>query len=145
MLYSQSQHFVMVLDRITFFHVALCTASCSALYKLPTLAVTGRDLPTRCICLVVWFLLKLQPPSQLGGNATAPSSSTVLCAILPQLSCQNISLMCENFINKCIYYGFQQEKRSPIVLGPIQTFSVLDRFCSKWMLARSGVQRGGRW
>lgn len=56
----------------------LCTTSYSALYKLPTLAVSGRDLPTRSIvCLVVWFLLKLQPPSWLRGSATAPSSSTV--------------------------------------------------------------------
>lgn len=146
MSYSQFQHFVVVLERITFFHVALCTASCSALYKLlPWQSLAG--IYPLGVSFLLWFGSSWNYNLLPSLEAAPQLPVQVLCCVqhCPNFPRQNISLVCENFINECIYYGFLQQKRSPIVLGSIQTFSVLGRrFCSKWMLATSGVQRGGR-
>lgn len=146
MLYSQFQHFVVVLERITFFHVALSAMQAALLYTnfLPWQSLAGTYPLSESFLL--WFGSSWNYNLLPSSEAAPQLPVQVLCCMqyCPNFPCQNISLMCENFINECIYYGFQQQKRSSIVLGSIQTFSVLDRFCSKWMLARSGVQRGGR-
>lgn len=144
---SQFQHSIVVLKRIKFLHVVLSVLQAALLYMnfLPWQALAG-TCPTLEVLLLLWLgssqsynlLFCLEPAPQL---AVQIPSCVQHC---PNSSCQNISLMCENFINKFMYYGFQHQKRSLIVLGTLQTSPVLDRFSSEWMLARSEVQGEGR-
>lgn len=140
---------VLGLERIMFLHVAFSVLQALllfSLYELPTLAGSGRDLPSiwNLIFIVVRFLPKLRSPSRLEGSTTAPGLNTALSAILPQLLMPKLPSCVWNFISDCVYYGFQYQKRSPIVQGTIQTLPVLDRSFFKWIQARLGVWGGGR-
>lgn len=145
MSYSQFQHWLWCWrgSRFSTLHSALHAA---LLYTnfLPWQSLAG-TYPLG-VSFLLWFGSSWNYNLLPGLEAVPQLSLQVLCCVqhCPSFPHQNISLVCENFINECIYYGFLQQKRSPIVLGSIQTFSVLDRFCSKWMLAMSGAQRGGR-
>lgn len=81
---------ILGLERIVFLHIAFSVLQALllfSLYELPTLAGSGRDLPSmwNLIFIVVRFLPKLRSPSRLEGSTTAPGLNTALCAILPQL------------------------------------------------------------
>lgn len=144
--YSQFRHSVVVLERIAFLHIALSALQAALLYMnfLPWQALAG-TCPAPGVSLLLW-LGSSQNYNLLPGWEAAPQLPVQIPRCVqycPNSSRQNVSLVCENFINECVYYGFQHQKRSPIVLGTIQTFPVLYRFSSGWMLARSGVQGGG--
>lgn len=137
----------MALERIAFLHAACFSALQAALLYtnfLPWQALAG-TCPALGLSLLLW-LGSSQNYNRLPSlEAALQLPVQIPCCVpyCPNSSRQNISLVCENFINQCVYYGFQHQKRSPIVLGAIQTFPVLDGFSSEWMLARSGVQGGG--
>jgi len=112
---------------------------------LPWQALAGA-CPALGVSLLLW-LGSSRHYNLLPGLEAAPQLPVQMPRCVqycPNSSRQNISLVCENFLDKCVCYGFQHQKRSPVVLGLIQTFPVLDRFSWEWMPARSGVRGGGR-
>lgn len=134
-----------LLWRIAFLHVVLSKAALLYTNFLPWQALAGT-----CPVLQISLLLRFGSSQNysllpsLEAEPQLPVQIPRCVQYCPNSSHQNISLVCENFINECVYYGFQHQKRSPIVLGTIQTFPVLDRFSSGWMQARTGVWGGGR-
>lgn len=138
-----------MLERITFLRVAFSAprAVLLCISFLPWQALAG-TCPAFGISVLLW-LGSSQNCNLLPVLKAVPEllGEILRCVqYCPGSSCQNFPPVCENFISGCIYYGFQDQKRSPIVLGTIQALPVLDGSCFGWTQARLGVQgrREGR-
>lgn len=98
---------------------------------------------SRCSCGLVPSKITVFFPAWRQSHSSQFKYCAV-CNIAPTLLAKTF-LSCVRTLLMSVYImDSSTRKRSPIVLGPIQTFPVLDRFSSEWMQARTGVWGGGR-